>query len=176
MRETRLPEDVDQNAKKGFLREEVLESRSDSGVGVSLVKVGNIIFQAKERKFVKILWREETAWHFWANDRRPVGFWWREQEGDKCTWKWKRETPCQALCEIEGSLSPKNNKNLLEGFKQWIVIILFLFGKIFFFLQTKAQFGEQPKGCKEINKISPVRWMEAHSGLEWAGYNALGET
>lgn len=55
MRETRLPEDVDQNAKKGFLREEVLESRSDSGVGVSLVKVGNIIFQAKERKFVKIL-------------------------------------------------------------------------------------------------------------------------
>lgn len=52
---TQVPEDVDQNAKKGFLREIVLELRSDRRGGLSLVEVGKIIFQAKERICVKIL-------------------------------------------------------------------------------------------------------------------------
>lgn len=55
MSETWLPEDMDQDAKKGFQREVALELQSDGGVGVSLVTVEEVTFQAKGRKFVKIL-------------------------------------------------------------------------------------------------------------------------
>lgn len=53
--------------------------------------------------------------------------------------------------------------------------MLFLFRKDLL-LQPKAQFGEQPEGCNEISKISPVMWMGVDSGLERAGYSGLGET